>query len=636
MVLQEVQNRRERSLIKNLQIIHQAPKKAMEFLDLSAQKLNGPLEQFWKTIEVWINNPHLINRRVLSSVTLWRFQLARNEENFLDKIENISSDHLSPVLSDIFPQNSLQKDVNPFENPENNYLLVRKLFPRDEANYSTTLDFFILDGPNTSVTWASRNLNPEKRSLGFRVPCRIIMQESTIKLSVGNNSNGSIDNGNVTWLKERLFPKLIKWIEADPRRNTLVDGSLNLVCPEEYTNLYNTLKKKYGPELVAKWPECTDPAKFVYEDVAIASYLILLWEEERRDKGFHEKQSFLDLGCGNGLLVYILTREGYPGVGIDLRRRKIWDLFADTRLEERIIIPSSKSLFPETDWLIGNHSDELTPWIPVIAARSSYTCRFFLLPCCAHEFDGRKYQRDSASSSQYSEYLKYIKTVCETCGFTPKVDRLRIPSTKRICLIGQARNYPEEETHSQDMKIEKMITARSLNPAGTEKTNEWTTDFKPREVVERVRNCTQIDRNVIKEIVELVAKELLRKTRKISLDHSGNSGKLWNAGGQLGLAEIAKIVTPESLKQLKNECGGLQTLIKNHSHIFQVVDGSVQFRIPGSASNPKRKKSGRSKIVVRVKPCWFFGNHPDGCPLADDCCNFKHSTQTDMSNKVVR
>lgn len=26
-------------------------------------------------------------------------------------------------------------------------------------------------------------------------------------------------------------------------------------------------------------------------------------------------------------------------------------------------------LFPDVDWLIGNHSDELTPWIPVMAAR---------------------------------------------------------------------------------------------------------------------------------------------------------------------------------------------------------------------------------------------------------------------------
>ena len=26
-------------------------------------------------------------------------------------------------------------------------------------------------------------------------------------------------------------------------------------------------------------------------------------------------------------------------------------------------------MFPDVDWLIGNHSDELTPWIPVMAAR---------------------------------------------------------------------------------------------------------------------------------------------------------------------------------------------------------------------------------------------------------------------------
>jgi len=28
------------------------------------------------------------------------------------------------------------------------------------------------------------------------------------------------------------------------------------------------------------------------------------------------------------------------------------------------------AVYPESDWLIGNHSDELTPWIPLIAARS--------------------------------------------------------------------------------------------------------------------------------------------------------------------------------------------------------------------------------------------------------------------------
>ena len=75
------------------------------------------------------------------------------------------------------------------------------------------------------------------------------------------------------------------------------------------------------------WPEVTDPLKFVYEDISIASYLILLWKQERQKKGLSSHQTFVDLGCGNGLLVYILSGEGHQGLGIDVKKRKIWDLF---------------------------------------------------------------------------------------------------------------------------------------------------------------------------------------------------------------------------------------------------------------------------------------------------------------------
>jgi len=37
--------------------------------------------------------------------------------------------------------------------------------------------------------------------------------------------------------------------------------------------------------------------------------------------------------------------------------------------QEASIKPSDESVFPGADWLIGNHSDELTPWIPMMAAR---------------------------------------------------------------------------------------------------------------------------------------------------------------------------------------------------------------------------------------------------------------------------
>ena len=39
-------------------------------------------------------------------------------------------------------------------------------------------------------------------------------------------------------------------------------------------------------------------------------FVQVLWDEERQMKELTDKQSFIDLGCGNGLLVYILTAEG--------------------------------------------------------------------------------------------------------------------------------------------------------------------------------------------------------------------------------------------------------------------------------------------------------------------------------------
>ena len=55
--------------------------------------------------------------------------------------------------------------------------------------------------------------------------------------------------------------------------------------------------------------------------------------------------------------------------------------------------------FENVDWILGNHTDELTPWIPVIAARSK--ANFWLLPCCFFDFFS-KWNNDGKSSSQVS------------------------------------------------------------------------------------------------------------------------------------------------------------------------------------------------------------------------------------------
>ncbi|KAG8508680.1 putative tRNA (uracil-O(2)-)-methyltransferase [Galemys pyrenaicus] len=296
-----------------------------------------------------------------------------------------------------------------------------------------------------------------------------------------------------SWLGQELPAKLARW--SGEGKTSRFKSTLSLISIAKYSRTYQQLKAKYRG-LVRVWPEVTDPEKFVFEDVAIAAYLLVLWEEERTERALAARQSFVDLGCGNGLLVHILSSEGHPGRGIDIRRRKIWDAYGpQTRLEVRLpppspcawlsgvgrltsmrsgrpvghsglgpppsvtglwsrrlspsplllpaaqactrcsqegaVTPSDEACFPEADWLIGNHSDELTPWIPVIAARSSYGCRFFVLPCCFFDFAG-KYGRRQSQKTQYREYLDFVCEVGVACGFHVEEDCLRIPSTKRV------------------------------------------------------------------------------------------------------------------------------------------------------------------------------------------------------------
>ena len=46
------------------------------------------------------------------------------------------------------------------------------------------------------------------------------------------------------------------------------------------------MKKKYSGDLVANWVESTDPKKHVFEDLAVAAFLIELWNARYKDKPF--------------------------------------------------------------------------------------------------------------------------------------------------------------------------------------------------------------------------------------------------------------------------------------------------------------------------------------------------------------
>ncbi|KAF4527908.1 hypothetical protein B566_EDAN011299 [Ephemera danica] len=592
------------------------------FLCVSSEVLSSNIsnEQFWKGIRVWIRSPHVENRRLCgvkdvicgsvsepsSAFEIIKQLLKIANQGSLSSTDSTSTQH---VLENAGIRIDIDTPVEEPSEQQNVVLKIRELIPKNTNLFQPCREAIVLDGPRTQATFI--HLGPFSDSLCPHTPysCNFKphseKEGGVLEFSLWlEGEKGVVEEGNHSWLKSKLFPRLVKWIVLEHGISSILpESSLNLVDLQKYNDKYQELKQKYGPRMVEIWPEQTDPLKFVYEDLAIASYLLCLWDCHEGGR----KVSFADLGCGNGLLVYILNSEGHPGMGLDVRSRKLWSLYPPTtdlkassnstpleRLFVQSITPSLDTTFPEYDWIIGNHSDELTPWIPVLSAASSPKSSFFLLPCCAHDFWG-KFQRLNPNNSQYTEYIMFVRTVGETCGFKVEIDKLRIPSTKRTCLIGRSRFKSVDKT-----VLWEYVTSRKQS--GQE-------DFSPRSNVEPVRNCTKLASGVTEQVLKSIVDRLLRGFMKDT--------ESWWAGNELPLSEAAALL-PQALRtEMKKECGGLQTLLRNHHSIFLVQGGTVKFREPkpSSSANLTRWKQ---------KPCWFFLNHPQGCPLEEDQCSFNH------------
>ncbi|KAJ1818717.1 tRNA(Ser) Um(44) 2'-O-methyltransferase [Coemansia sp. RSA 2599] len=235
-----------------------------------------------------------------------------------------------------------------------------------------------------------------------------------------------------------LIKRLYKWTATEKfgyQKRVIHDV---VVSYDAYTSKYQELKARYAQHWVDNWPEQTDPRKFVYEDIAIASWIICLWEQDREWQ--HKKPSFVDLGCGNGLLVHFLNSEGFSGYGIDQCSRKIWKCFGgNVDLRAETLAPHE--FVTDADWIIGNHADELVPWIPVIAARSrteGFSPGFIAIPCCPHDLSGRKMAFPaSAGQSKYQMYVRYVEELARKSGFGVQKEFLRIPSTKNVAIVGR-------------------------------------------------------------------------------------------------------------------------------------------------------------------------------------------------------
>ncbi|KAI3128534.1 hypothetical protein CBS147325_9837 [Penicillium roqueforti] len=207
----------------------------------------------------------------------------------------------------------------------------------------------------------------------------------------------------------------LDWVERGDQAGDIV--SVHLI-----QNTYARLKAQYAEKLRQNWAEQLESPNQALEQLSLAACLIELWrsmygaipttEQEQLLENTAPFPGFVDLACGNGILVYVLLMEGYNGLGFDACRRKSWETFPSEIqecLEERIFIPRPfgdvldleqigaaihTGDFPDNTFIISDHADELTVWTPLMAALSnpSSPLPFFVVPCCSRSLAGSSYR----------------------------------------------------------------------------------------------------------------------------------------------------------------------------------------------------------------------------------------------------
>lgn len=280
-------------------------------------------------------------------------------------------------------------------------------------------------------------------------------------------------------------------------------------------NTYTGLKETYASDLIANWVEKTEPSKHVFEDLSIAAFLIELWKTMYLASSF---PGFVDIACGNGVLTYILIKEGWRGKGFDARRRKTWDVLEIEELEEKVCIPKPfldvvddveglsvvDGCFEKGTFIISNHADELTCWTPLLAALScpESPLPFLAIPCCSHALDGsrRRYtmkdvavglgtsegaanghsevgedgnakhgdlkalraSKSNTDTSMYACLTRKTAALAQELGIEVELTLMRIPSTRNIGIVGNRKHMAQSPKQDKDA-LGSGVAALTLN-----------------------------------------------------------------------------------------------------------------------------------------------------------------------------
>lgn len=348
-----------------------------------------------------------------------------------------------------------------------------------------------------------------------------------------------------------------------------------MISQQRVQDTYTRLKTSHAERLCDHWVEQTDSSKHVFEDLSIAAFLIELWKEMYRPNvSAHaatgpvdsrpDFPGFVDIGCGNGVLVDILLREGYKGWGFDARSRKSWAVFEPStqrHLHELILVPQvlldmnpdlsvegkvnsrkllckilpkaviatkgqntktnwHNGIFPEGTFIISNHADELTPWTPMLAHIS--LSPFLMIPCCSHNLSGLRFR----APSKFNGYSADTNA--------PPYFESFITKSKHVAITTDALNQEDEQPESGSLKDLSQATRRK-QPSAYAALCDWVSGLagvmgyeveKEMLRLPSTRNTGLVGRNMAARAREISAEQRMEHVRTIALKEKAD-GAAW-------------------------------------------------------------------------------------------------------------
>lgn len=225
-----------------------------------------PLQQFWKSVLLYHNKPHTVNRKVAGVIQLYLYEFDSKKIKNLNDVfsysgilyelrkvddvncksidENFVLKFTEPYDKEFKPKKVCLKTVE--EATNGLFISIRILLSRIKP-YEKSIEVVLLNKTENCATFLAVS-KETKYSIAPPFAYTVELEKSG-HLRIILDSIEDCENSSADWLCEHLFEKLLKWSE-DYESNEECLESLSLLDVGVYYNLYHKLKVKYCDEIL--------------------------------------------------------------------------------------------------------------------------------------------------------------------------------------------------------------------------------------------------------------------------------------------------------------------------------------------------------------------------------------------------